>query len=182
MTQSALLPTLLNTVMPKLKKWEIGSLSKSERQKLHRFYTQGFAAYGSVHDWAKAAKLSPANFRVLLHSKSSYTTFAQATRRFKRKTVFARVKNETWCMDLAYVDELAKDNYGVKYLLLRQDLFDRTVDAKGMKTKVSKKTVRTFSKKITKESRPKISVDRGKKFAREFKNFCNAEGVKIYSK
>ena len=47
-------------------------------------------------------------------------------------------------MDLAYVDKLAKVNIGVKYLLVRQDLFDRTVDAKGMKTKDSKETVRAF--------------------------------------
>ena len=49
-------------------------------------------------------------------------------------------------MDLACVDKLAKDNIGVKYLLVRQDLFDRTVDAKGMKKKDSKETVKTFSK------------------------------------
>ena len=55
-----------------------------------------------------------------------------------------RYRNEIWCMDLAYVDKLAKDSNGVKYLLVRQDLFDRTVDAKGMKTKDSKDTVRTF--------------------------------------
>ena len=47
-------------------------------------------------------------------------------------------------MDLAYVDKLAKDNNGVKYVLVRQDLFDRTVDAKGMKTKDSKESVRAF--------------------------------------
>ena len=47
-------------------------------------------------------------------------------------------------MDLAYVDKLAKDSNGVKYLLVRQDLFDRTVDAKGMKTKDSKATVKIF--------------------------------------
>ena len=47
-------------------------------------------------------------------------------------------------MDLAYVDELAKDNNGVKYRPIRQDLFDRTVDAKAMKTKDSKETVRAF--------------------------------------
>ena len=46
---------------------------------------------------------------------------------------FARFKDEIYCMDLAYVDKLAKDNNAVKYLLVRQDLFDRTVDAKGMK-------------------------------------------------
>ena len=47
-------------------------------------------------------------------------------------------------MDLAYVDKLAKHNNGVKYLLVRQDLFDRTVDSKGMKTKDAKETVKTF--------------------------------------
>ena len=66
---------------------------------------------------------------------------------------FARFKNEIWCMDLAYVDKLAKDNNGVKYLLVRQDLFYRTVDAKRMKTKDMKETVKTFSKRITKEKR-----------------------------
>ena len=68
---------------------------------------------------------------------------------------FARFKGEFWCMDLAYVDRLAKDNYGVKYLLVRQDLFDTTVDSKGMKTKDSKEAVKTFSKMTTKKNRPK---------------------------
>ena len=54
---------------------------------------------------------------------------------------FARSKNEIWCMDLEFVDKLAKDNNGVKYLLVRQDMFDRTVDAEGMKTNDSKETV-----------------------------------------
>ena len=64
---------------------------------------------------------------------------------------FARFKNEIWYMDLAYVDKLAKDNIGVIFLLVRQDLFDRTVDSKGMKTKDSKETVKAFSKLITKK-------------------------------
>ena len=69
---------------------------------------------------------------------------------------FARFKNEIWCMDLAYVDKLAKDNNGVKFLLVRQDLFDRTVDAKGMKTKDSKETVGAFLSMIRKKNRHKI--------------------------
>ena len=54
-------------------------------------------------------------------------------------------------MDLAHVDTLAKDNNGVKYLLVRQDLFDRTVDAKRMKITDSKETVRAFLTMITKK-------------------------------
>ena len=85
-------------------------------------------------------------------------------------------------MDLAYVDKLAKENNGVKFLLVRQNLFDRTVNAKGMKTKDSQVTVKTFSSKITKRNRPKkIWVDKGTEFAGAFKKFCTAEGIQIYS-
>ena len=135
--------------MLRLKKEELGFLSKFERQKLQRFYTQGFAAYGSVRSLIKAATLSPLKVREFLHSKTSYTRFTQATRKFKRMRAFARFRKETWCMDLAHVDKLAKNKNGVKYLMVRQDLFDRTADAKGMKTKDSKETVKTTSKMIT---------------------------------
>ena len=75
---------------------------------------------------------------------------------------FARFRNEIWCTDFAYVDKLAKDNNGVKYLLVRQDLFDRTVNAKGMKTNDSKETVCAFLSMITKKNRPKKTwVDKG---------------------
>ena len=53
-------------------------------------------------------------------------------------------------MDLAYVNKMAKEDNGVKYLLVRQDLFDRTVNARGMKTKDSVETVKAFSSMITK--------------------------------
>ena len=85
-------------------------------------------------------------------------------------------------MDLAFVDKLAKDNNGVKFSLVRQDLFDRTVVAKGMTTEDLRETVKTFSKTITKKNRPKkIWVDQGTEFAGEFKKFCSGEGRKIYS-
>ena len=45
-------------------------------------------------------------------------------------SAFARFRIEIWCMDLAYVEKLATENNGVKYLLVRQDLLDRTVNAK----------------------------------------------------
>ena len=91
---------------------------------------------------------------------------------------FAKFKNEIWCTDLGYVDKLVKENNGVKYLLVLRDLFDRTVDAKGMKTKDSKETVKSFSKMIPKKNRPKKSwVDQGTEFAGEFKKFCSAEGI-----
>ena len=95
---------------------------------------------------------------------------------------FARFKNEIWCIDLAYVDKLAKKKNGVKYLLVRQDMFDRTVNAKRMKTKDSQEATKAFSSMITKRNRPKkIWVDKGTEFAGAFKKFCTAEGIQVYS-
>ena len=168
--------------MPKLKREEAGSLSKSERQKLRRLYTKSGADYGSVRNLVKDSNPSVSKVRQFLHSKLSYTKFTLATHKFKRMKEFARFKNEIWSTDLAYVDKLAKDNNGVNYLLVRQDLFDRTVDAKGMKTKDSKETVHAFLTMITKKNRPKkIWADKGTEFAGEFKKLCKAEGIQIYS-
>ena len=168
--------------MPKKKREGAGFLSRSEKQKLQKLYSEGPAAYGSVKNLTKASKLPVSKVQYFFHSKSSYTRFNQATRKFRRMRAFARFKNEIWCMDLAFVDKLARDNNGVKYLLFRQDMFDRTVDAKGMKTKDSKETVKIFSTMITKKNRPKkIWVDQGTEFAGDFKKFCNAEGIHVYS-
>ena len=69
-------------------------------------------------------------------------------------------------MNLAHVDKLTKDTNGVMYLLVRQDLFDRTVDAKWKKTKDLKETVKTFFKMITKKKITKYFwVDQGTEFA-----------------
>ena len=166
--------------MPKLKREEAGSPSKSERQKLQRLYTQGGAALGSVHNLVNASNLSVSNVRQFLHSKPSYTKFTLATRKFKRMKAFARFKNEIWCMDLAYVDKLAKDNNGVKYLLVRQDLFDRTVDAKGMKSKGSKETVRAFLSMITKKNCPKkFGLTREQNLPESLKSYAKLKEYKF---
>ena len=95
---------------------------------------------------------------------------------------FATFRNEIWCMDLAYVDKLAKENNGVKYLLVRQDLLDKTVNAEEMKRKDSQETVKSVSSMITKKNRPKkIWADKEKEFAGAFKKFCVAEGTQVYS-
>ena len=123
--------------MPKLKKEEAGSLSKYDRQKLQRLYTQGAAAYGSVRNLAEASRLPVSKVRQFFYSKASYTKFISATRKIKRMRALSRFKNDFWCMDLEFVDKLAKENNGVNFLPVRQDLFDRTVNAEGMKTKDS---------------------------------------------
>ena len=83
-------------------------------------------------------------------------------------------------MNLAYVDKLAKDNNGVKYLLVCQDVFDRTVDAKRMKTKDSPETVRAFSTMTTKKNRTKkVWVDKRTNLLETSKNFAKLKDYKF---
>ena len=79
--------------MPKLNIEEAGSLSKYERQKLQRLYTQGAAAYGSVHNLAKASRLPVSKVRQFFRSKYSYTKFTLAARKFERIWAFANSSN-----------------------------------------------------------------------------------------
>ena len=77
-------------------------------------------------------------------------------------------------MDVAYVDKLATHNNSVKYHLVCPDLFDRTVDPKGMKTKDFKKIVRALRKLInpTKIESPgkRNLLDRLKNYATQKEN------------
>ena len=93
---------------------------------------------------------------------------------------FPRFRKKIWCLDLACVDKLAEENNCVKYLLVLQDLFDRTVNAKKMTIKDSQETVKTFSSMIRKENRPqKIWVDKRTGFAGAFKKFLLLRGYKF---
>ena len=103
-----------------------------------------------------------------------------AAQNFKRMRAFARFRIELWCMDFAYLDKLAKKNNGVNFLLVRQDLFDRTVNASGMKTKDSQETVKAFSSMITKKNRPKeFGLTRGSSLLERLKSFVLLRGYKF---
>ena len=136
-----------------------------------------------MRNLAKTSNLSVSMVRPFLHSKLSYTQFTLATRKFNRLKAFARFKNEVWCMDLAHVDNLGKDKKGVSYLLVRQDLYNGTVNAKRMKTKDSKKLVRSYLTMSTKRNRTKkIWVDEGTNLLESFNNFAKLKENKFTPK
>ena len=166
--------------MPKPKSEEAGSLSKYERQNLQKLFTQGGAAFASVRSSVETGSLPVSKVSQFIHSKPSYTKFPLATSKFQRMKAFASINNEIWCMDLAYTDKLANDNNGVKHRLVRQDLFDRIVYAKRMKTKDSKETVRAFLTMITEKNRPtKFWIDKGTEYAGEFEKVAKLKENKF---
>ena len=149
---------------------------------LKGLYTQGAAARGSVRISVKTSIISVSNVRQVLHSKPSYTKFVLATCKISRMKAIATFKNEFWCMDLYYVDKLAKNANGVKYLLVCQDVYDKTVDSKRIKTRNSKETVRTFSTVSKKNKQPTENwFEKGTEFPGEYQKLCKAEGNQIYS-
>ena len=161
--------------------WVPFKLWKTEAAKI--VHTERCCLWDCAH-LSESYKPIISKVKQFLHSKPSYTKFILAKRKLKKMEAFARFGNEFWCVDLAYIDKLTKDKDGVKHLLVRQDLFDGTVDAKalGMETEDSRKTDGEFLTMIAKKNRPmKIWVDKGTEFAGEFKKFCKARGKQFYS-
>ena len=54
-------------------------------------------------------------------------------------------------MDVACINKLAEDNRGTKNSLVRRDVFDRTIDVRGMETKDPQGALRDFAQMITKK-------------------------------
>ena len=85
-------------------------------------------------------------------------------------------------MDFAFVDNLASQNNGVKYLLVAVDIFSRFVRVQTMKTKYAKDTLQAFRKMISRKNTPeKLRVDKGTEYGGTFKKFCKEEDIEVYS-
>ena len=116
----------------------------SERQKLQTLNTRSGAAYGSALELVKARILPVSKVGQFFAFKDLLHTFTLASLRCsKTLKAFTRFNTEVWCKGLAYVVKLAKENKGIKFLLVRQNLFKETVDDQGMNG--NKKTPKDYS-------------------------------------
>ena len=138
--------------------------------------------YGSIKNLQKASGLSKKKVPYFLQNKDSYTKYRHATRHFKRLPAFAKRINETWCLDLAFMDKLSDTNNRMKYLLVCVDVFSCFVRVQPMKSKYSTDAVVAFKKMLRKKSMPaKVWLDQGTEFSGEFRKFCMDKKIKIYS-
>ena len=100
---------------------------------------------------------------------------------FKRLPAFAKLINEIWCLDLAYMDKLSEFNNGVKYLLICVDVFSRLVRVQSIKSKYHSDAVHAFQKMLRKNTKPdRVWIDQGTVFGGEFKKSCKCKDIKIY--
>ena len=68
----------------------------------------------------------------------------QVTKKFKRRKVFARFKDNIWAADLAEMESLSSKNKNVKYLLCVIDAFTIHAWAKPLKDKKVKTVLSAF--------------------------------------
>ena len=104
-----------------LSKRRSGSLSTNEKKLLELKYTKGPGAYGSIKNLQKSTKLKPNKLKLFLVGKNAHTKHKDYRKRFPTLKVIVYDINEIWSLDLAYVDNLAKENKDVKYLLVAVD-------------------------------------------------------------
>ena len=121
----------------KSKTKKAGSPSKTERDKSPNSCTEPGAEYLSTPKLTESRNLPVTKVRHLLQPETCCTKITLTINKYKRIEALARFKNKKWWIDLTYVDKRENKN-GVRYLLVRRDLFGWTTEAKGKKAKESK--------------------------------------------
>ena len=158
-----------------------GLVSSSERKTLEQLYSRGPASFGSSKRLQKHSKMSLAKVKSYLDTKPSFTKYRSHRMQFPRLKVIVKDINEIWSLDLAYVDNLAKYNRDVKYLLVAVDCLSRYLRVEPMKTKYATEAANAFKKMIKHKQPEKVWVDDGTEFLGAFKRLCNSRAIHLYS-
>jgi hypothetical protein len=114
-------------------------------------------------------------------SKEIHTTIK---RKFKRRQVFVKGKNDCWSMDLVEMQPFANKNKGFRYMITCIDVFTRYAWAIGLKTKESGEVLDAFKKIVAMagEHPKRIWVDQGGEFYnKQMKTYREQHKIEIYS-
>ena len=87
-------------------------------------------------------------------------------KKFKRRKVYARFKDNIWAADLSEIGSLSSKNKNVKYLLYAIDVFNKYAWVKPLKDKNGKTVLNAFIEIVGESNRKsdKLWVDQGRKF------------------
>ena len=72
---------------------------------------------------------------------------------FKRRKVYARLKDNIWAVDLAEMESLSSKNQNVKYLLCVIDVFTKYVWVKFLKDRKGKTVLKAFIEIVNESNR-----------------------------
>ena len=105
-------------------------------------------------------------------------------RKFNKKKVYSRFKDNIWGVDLADMQSLSRKNKGIKYLLCAIDLFSKYASIIPLKDKKGISVVNAFNKIIKQSNRKpnKIWVDQGGQFYNDvFEKWLSDNNIIMYS-
>ena len=94
-----------------------------------------------------------------MQQNDAHTKYRQIQRKFPHLKVIAYKINENWSKDIAYVDKFAKNNNGVKYLLVAVEVLTRFLPVGPMRSKSASDAAKAFEKMIEKVQPQKVWSD-----------------------
>ena len=140
---------------------------------------------GGVTRFARALKLPVRKVREVLAKDLGYTLHKPRRRRFPTLPVLVFNIDQQWVADLVEVQNIAKYNKGMRYLLMVIDAFSKYAWVEPIKTKTGKAVTEAFEKilKRAKGRKPlNLQTDDGKEFYnRMFQALMKREGIHHFS-
>jgi Integrase core domain len=119
-----------------------------------------------------------------LAAVDAYTLHRPVKKKFQKRITKVFFRDHQWGIDLMDVQNMSKDNGGIKYILIAIDNFSRLLRSAFLKSKDGP-TVLKGLKKIIREAKvtPKyILCDQGKEFLNKDMNaFLQSKGIKLFS-
>ena len=113
----------------------------------------------------------------------SYSLHKPSRRAFKRNKVYAPEIDCLWEADLAFVQDVAKENDGVNYLLVVIDVFLKYVWVRPMKNKTAHSLLEAFDSILSEGRKPeKLRTDKGTGFLNEsFQQYLKKKNIHFYT-
>ena len=110
----------------------------------------------------------------------SYLLHKPCRRTLKRNKVYAPEIDSLWEADLAFVQDIAKENDGVNYLL---DVFSKYVWVRPIKNKTAHSLLEAFDSILSEGRKPeKLRTDKGTEFLNEsFQQYLKKKNIHFYT-
>ena len=97
--------------------------------------------------------------------------------------MYAPEIDSLWEADLAFVQDIAKENDGVNYLLVVIDVFSKYVWVRPMKNKTARSLLEVFDSILSEGRKPeKLRTDKGTEFLNEsFQQYLKKKNIHFYT-
>ena len=148
-------------------------------------HTASFTGLDKLHRTVKDQFLSVTRkeIRKWAENNLSYSLYKLSRRTFKRNKVYAPEIDSLWEADLAFVQDIAKENDGGNYLLVVIDVFSKYVWVRPMKNKTAHSLLEAFDSILSKGRKPeKLRTDKGTEFLNEtFQQYLKKKNIYFYT-